>query len=1098
MTRKSFRRRPPGHGMSMAALLAGLATVSVLRSGPVWAGDGGAGGAGSLGKAISGAGGTDGDASSANGQNSGTNGGGGNGGGGGGATNVTTGFGGAGGGDSTTSGVTASGSAGESGVSNVTGAVVGGAGAPGTLVGSVANGGGGGGVGVTTGSDVTVQSGGSAIGGAGGGSGGSGGGGGGGAGVFSSAGVTVGTGALVTGGAGGLGGFAEGGGGGGGIAVVLDNGGTLTNSGVVTGGMGGNADGPSIPGLGQGGLGGVGVWLSDGGTVINNTGATISGGAPATVSSTSFSPPTGGVGIEGGNVSIVNAGAIAGGSGADAVQFTGGVNSLEIDAGSTITGNVVAFSTADTLKLGGNTNDFFIVSQIGPTAQYQGFGIYEKTGASTWTLIGATTAVTPWTLTAGTLAITSDSSLGDSAGALTFDGGTLQTRDDITMDRATTLAAAGGTIDTQTGTTLTQQGQISGSGSLTKISDGTLTLTANNTYTGSTTIAAGTLALAGTGGIAASSGVSDDGIFDIAATTAGASIKSLSGGGMVNLGTQTLTMTAAADTFGGVIQGTGGLTLAGGTETVTGASTYTGDTTISAGTLVVGDAAHANASIGSGLTTIAAGATFGGYGSVAGSVTNAGTIAVADTLPAFSATGMGTLRIGGNYTGTNGQLLLNTALNQGTTPPQSDQLVVGGNASGTTGIVLHASGLGAPTTGDGVNLVQVGGQSAANSFHLSAPIQGGAYQYLLYQGGAASANDWYLRSVLEAQGTGSPAQGATSPTPASGSAPAGATAFRPGVVGYSMTPSLNVDYGFTMLGRLSERVGDVASLENAQPGNTNGVWGRIGGQNLDANSTERFSADEHTFFAEFGKDWTLGRGTTGGSTHAGVTVNFGSSSATFDDSMRSLNPQLTNSTGSVETQAQSVGGYWTRYLPDGTYIDGVGQLTHYRNQYGDVYGDGASQNGFGSAMSGEVGKPFALGSTSIAIEPQAQLLYEYLHLNGFDDAVSPVSGNTTNALRGRIGLRLFRANLESDSKTGTATPYFTADVLHDFFSSGQTNVGGTSFDDGLSKTRYELGVGVTTSMGKSSELYANLKYVRNLGGEYERNVFGQAGYRYSW
>lgn len=60
---------------------------------------------------------------------------------------------------------------------------------------------------------------------------------------------------------------------------------------------------------------------------------------------------------------------------------------------------------------------------------------------------------------------------------------------------------------------------------------------------------------------------------------------------------------------------------------------------------------------------------------------------------------------------------------------------------------------------------------------------------------------------------------------------------------------------------------------------------------------------------------------------------------------------------------------------DGSYFDGVAQLTHYQNKYSDVYGDNASQNGFGAGVSAEVGKPFVLGSTSVAIEPQVQLLY---------------------------------------------------------------------------------------------------------------------------
>jgi outer membrane autotransporter protein len=145
-----------------------------------------------------------------------------------------------------------------------------------------------------------------------------------------------------------------------------------------------------------------------------------------------------------------------------------------------------------------------------------------------------------------------------------------------------------------------------------------------------------------------------------------------------------------------------------------------------------------------------------------------------------------------------------------------------------------------------------------------------------------------------------------------------------------------------------------------------------------------------------------------------------------------------------------------------------------------------------------MGKPFPLSSSTLAIEPHAQLLYQYVRLNPFDDGVSSIGGNSTNALRGHIGFRLFDANLTNNTKTGAATPYFTANVLHDFFSPGQTNAGGTSFDNGLNETWYELGIGMTASMGTSSALYGNMTCARNLGGEYRQVVFGQAGYLYSW
>jgi outer membrane autotransporter protein len=562
-----------------------------------------------------------------------------------------------------------------------------------------------------------------------------------------------------------------------------------------------------------------------------------------------------------------------------------------------------------------------------------------------------------------------------------------------------------------------------------------------------------------------------------------------------------------------------------GTVILDGANSAT-NVAVNSGILEVGDASNTAASL-TATNGVNVYGTLAGHGTVIGNaaVESGGTLAVANALPAFATDPNGpftiagnlmsqgtvsvaaasgqagnVLRVGGNYTGSNATLILNTVLNQGGAATLTDQLSIAGNASGNTAMLVHGTGSGAPTIGDGIEVVSVMGTSAANSFRLANPLQSGAYQYLLYQGGATSANsNWYLRSTFEAPQNGTLS---AAPNPSSG-AGTSAIAYRPGAVGYSMTPSLNANYGFTVLGTLYERVGDIASVEtNPQnagaAANKDGFWGRIGGEDLDANSSNGFAAQQNTFFAQFGKDWTLMRAPDGGSTHTGVTVTLGSSSASFDDNLRSLNPTLTTATGSLETQAQSIGGYWTRYLADGTYFDGVGQLTHYRNTYGDIYGDGAAQNGFSMGASAEVGKPFALGSTRIEIEPQAQLLCQYLHLNGFDDGVSPISSTASNGLRGRVGLRLFRKNLSNESGTASATPYLTVDVLHDFFSQGQTAVGSTPLESGLSKTWYEVGAGVTESVSKSSELYFTVKYARNIGDEYQRSVYGQVAYRYSW
>ena len=172
-------------------------------------------------------------------------------------------------------------------------------------------------------------------------------------------------------------------------------------------------------------------------------------------------------------------------------------------------------------------------------------------------------------------------------GGTTITAGTLQIGDGVTSGSITGNVADGGTLEFNRVDAVTFGGTISGHGGITQAGSGTLTLTAANTYTGPTTIAAGILVLSSTANIANSSGVTDNGIFDIS-QTGGASIKSLSGSGTVQLGAGTLTITAASGAFSGVISGTGGLVLAGGTQLLSGTSAYSGPTTITAGTLEVG------------------------------------------------------------------------------------------------------------------------------------------------------------------------------------------------------------------------------------------------------------------------------------------------------------------------------------------------------------------------------------------------------------------------------------------------------------------------------------------------------------------------------
>ena len=217
-----------------------------------------------------------------------------------------------------------------------------------------------------------------------------------------------------------------------------------------------------------------------------------------------------------------------------------------------------------------------------------------KQGVGTLVLSAANTYTGGTVVSAGTLAISGAGTLGASSGATTVAGGILD------LGGATQVQNGGVTLTSGTiqngvaqssGVFALQSGAVSavlaGSGSLDKTTNGTVTLSAANTYTGATSIAAGgALLLSGSGAIASSSGVTANGTFDIASTTSGASIKTLAGSGVVTLGSKDLSITNGSTTFAGGIGGGGGVNVTGGAQTLSAANSYTGATSVSSGAIL--------------------------------------------------------------------------------------------------------------------------------------------------------------------------------------------------------------------------------------------------------------------------------------------------------------------------------------------------------------------------------------------------------------------------------------------------------------------------------------------------------------------------------
>jgi fibronectin-binding autotransporter adhesin len=366
--------------------------------------------------------------------------------------------------------------------------------------------------------------------------------------------------------------------------------------------------------------------LTYAGTIVG-TGAVNQVGAGTTIL-TGTNTYTGGTTISAGTLQLGNGGA----------------------AGS-IVGNVVndgtlAFNRSDAYTFGGTISGAGRVTQI---------------GSGTTVLTGTNSFTGGASITAGTLQVSSDANLGAVSGGLSFSGGTLRNTASMAITRAVTLTGAGAFL-TDPGATLTLNGVVAGAGALTKTGAGTLTLAADNTYTGQTTISAGTLQI-GDGG-----------------ATGGILGNVLNNGALVFNRSGTLAMA-------GTIIGGGSVTQSGpGTTVLTGANSYAGATIVAAGTLLVnGDQSGATA-----LTSVASGATLGGAGTIGGSVA----IADGGTLAAGSG-GVGALTINGNLAlGSTSQV--NFEFGQANVPggPLNDLVNIGGDLvlDGTVNVTQSAGG----------------------------------------------------------------------------------------------------------------------------------------------------------------------------------------------------------------------------------------------------------------------------------------------------------------------------------------------------------------------------------------------------------------------
>ncbi|MBU9852866.1 autotransporter family protein [Rahnella aceris] len=424
----------------------------------------------------------------------------------------------------------------------------------------------------------------------------------------------------------------------------------------------------------------------------------------------------------------------------------------------------------------------------------------------------------------------------------------------------------------------------------------------------------------------------------------------------------------------------------------------------------------------------------------------------------------------------NGALNFNTQLGSDNSP--TDLLHVQGNASGNFGVLVrNAGGNGALTTGDGIHLVQVDGDDTS-SLKLLRKVSAGAYDYYLYKGGSTSPKDWYLRTWLEPVPPPEPVPDpdptpnpTPEPTPQPAPTPKPVIAYRTDVVGYIAAPFLNRQYGFSSMGSYHERTGD--SVKRAQ----DGTWARVGGSH-DNYDVGRFSFDSDIRYIQIGKDLYQDETPRGNNVHAGVMISLGDQKTSSSDSARGLVGESTD-TGDVSTDAYGIGGYYTVKTDSGAYLDFVGQVTDYHTEFQSE--TDAKQDGYGVALSAESGIPFAI-TQSWRLEPQAQVIYQYLHMRGFNDGIAEVAKTADNSVQARGGLRLSH---QPQVDQPNITPYLNIDAVSTLSDAPAVTIGSTEISPDFSQSAWKAGGGITAPLSKNASFYTSVNYQRGFDGKQE-------------
>ncbi|MEE3607831.1 autotransporter outer membrane beta-barrel domain-containing protein [Avibacterium paragallinarum] len=298
----------------------------------------------------------------------------------------------------------------------------------------------------------------------------------------------------------------------------------------------------------------------------------------------------------------------------------------------------------------------------------------------------------------------------------------------------------------------------------------------------------------------------------------------------------------------------------------------------------------------------------------------------------------------------------------------------------------------------------------------------------------------------------------------------------------ALAPRVNLEQGFASVRTLHERRGENWELKETegQP------WGRVLGDYLTQKGDENSSFKLRDYGFQLGYDRIEKK--EAGHRLTGIFAGYRVGKAKFYGEDENKHPRYQ---GKLRTHHFHLGAEHTRYAKDGGYVDLVGLMSYFRNQYqARLEGEKVRYSGFGVLFSVEAGKPFAVSSSEEKIgwfiEPQAQLIYQFIASKNPNDKIEM---SNSNALRGRVGVRVVR-NRALDDEWQARSLYAVANIWKDFYNRTGVRINDVKFEQGYGNLWWEAGVGLQLPLSRKLYLYTDVRYEQQFG-----HRAGHHGYR---